>query len=221
MGSYRENKVISVIIPISNKDQREGWYEKQEPFLLKAIRRCDQLVEIIVKENSPEQGRVWAKNKGASEAKGDILVFIDCDCYPDENFFKEICEKSVNEHCLGGGVKRSKMSRYSPGIIAFLIPVAFYLWLRSIPVGAFWIRKWAFNSMGGFNKTKYDDIDFALRLKKYAHDFGYTYSSLKKTVLIWSCRKFDEYGDWHWLRGYNSYPDKRELNGVSNRSLPT
>ncbi len=196
--------MISVIIPISYKDWDAGLMAKLSNSLNKAIEYCLEDVEVIPVLNPPWIGRINAKNNGAKQANGDVLVFLDVDCSVSENFLNEVNYKSINKYFVGGGTKYVKLTRYSLGIICGLVPLALYMLFKQITLGAFWVRKSYFFEIGGFGHTKYDDIDFAIRLRKLAKKYGLKFESLKKSHIIWSTRKFDEYGDWHWITGYQT-----------------
>jgi len=179
---------------------------------------CQEEVEIIVYENGERdrtreivesygcayywtayKSRTLAKNKGAIVARGNILVFVDADCIVSEDFFQEISEKAEDPYAIGGGMDNIKLPRYSLGIHCFLLVVGMIILWHQIRVGAFWVRKRIFESLGGFRNRILDDVDFAKRLNKYK---GYHTSSLETSWLLWSTRKFDKYGDWYWLKGY-------------------
>ena len=72
----------------------------------------------------------------------------------------------------------------------------------SVSFGAFWTTRKTFDHLGGFNPefVTIEDVDFAIRMRDYAKSIG------KKTGTVWtapmttSCRKFDQYGDWHLVR---------------------
>jgi len=195
--------MISVIIPISIDDFNKGNLIIQEPFLKRTKDLCTEEIEILPILNRPSMGRVKSKNYGASIAHGETLVFLDSDCYPSANFLNEVSRKSKNDYFAGGGVKYVRLGRCSRGILTGMFFLALYLILRQITIGAFWIRREIFFEIGGFREKKFDDIDFALRLKKHAGSTGKKFESIKESFLIWSTRKFDRYGDWHWLKGYH------------------
>jgi len=202
MGIIRKN-VISIIIPVSIKDFESGLLFQAQYFIERAKLMCLEEVETVAIINHPSFGRVKAKNYGAEEARGEILLFLDCDCIIGSMFLSEISRKAKNSYFIGGGTKFIKLTRYSLGIIlaAFLFLAPYLLW-HQITVGAFWIRKRDFFELGGFKEKKYDDLDFAIRLKKLAKKTHRKFESLKESFIVWSTRKFDIYGDWHWLKGY-------------------
>jgi hypothetical protein len=196
--------MISVIVPVSSKDFENGLLFKAQYFIERAQKLCLENVETVAVINDPSFGRVKAKNYGAEQARGETLVFLDVDCFLSSNFLNEVSQKSKNEYFVGGGVKYVRLSRHSFGINCWLSLLAFYMILKQITLGAFWIRAKDFKEMGGFREKKLDDIDFAVRLQKLAKKTNRKFESIKESFLIWSTRKFDVDGDWHWIRGYHS-----------------
>jgi len=193
--------MISCIIPTYYKDEDCLWPCFNS--LKLSAERCKEKVEFLIIRNNI--GAAAAKNFGASTATGEILVFVDVDCMVSSEFFPEISEKGKNERWVGGGMRYVIPMNPTLGVRCFILFWALYCKVRKISVGAFCIRKDAFNALIGFNKGyKYHDIDLALRLRKYADNNGKTFQSLKQSKLLWSTRKFEKYGDWHWLRGYHT-----------------
>ena len=209
--------MISLIVPTYNE---EGYIGRTLSSLLASAEGCDDRVEIIVVDDGsvdrtpqvvskypkvvyrrlPHKSRVVAKNHGAAIARGNILVCVDADILVSSEFFEEISEKGKNPYYVGGGAKWVKLTRYSPGILAWIIFTGLYLLIKQITVGAFWIRREVFEEIGGFPNTRYEDIGLALLIKKYAKANGRKFESLKRTVLTVSTRRFDADGDWAWLR---------------------
>ena len=208
VGKVEEVSMISVIIPVSVKDFEDGLLWRAQHFIERAKNLCPEEVETVAIVNDPSFGRVKSKNLGAEEARGDTLVFLDVDCVIGSMFLNEISRKSKNPYFIGGGVKYVKLTRYSPGIICGTLILAFFMFLTQITLGAFWIRKTDLQKLGGFRQKTYDDIDFALRLRKYAKKTDRKFESLKESFLIWSTRKMDKKGDWHWLTGYRSKQER-------------
>lgn len=210
--------MISCVIPAYNEEEYLG---QTLDALFISTEKCPEPVEIFVvddgsidrtdkvasqypvcHERISHRGRVKAKNHGAKMAQGEILVFVDADCKVSSNFFPEIAQKAKNPFYVGGGVKFIKVPRVSLGLWIFLAVVAFILVFYRITVGAFWVRRKVFDSIGGFSERRLDDIDFARRLKRYAREHGKKFESLKNCSLLWSTRKFDQQGDWMWIRLY-------------------
>ncbi len=198
--------MLSIIVPISVKDFLNGVAWPLLDSLNLAMPYCPEEVEMIALINRPSTGRSEAKNIGAKAAHGNTLVFIDADCIVSPNFLKEISDKSKEKESIGGGCINIKYPRLSLGLRCFAIRWAIPCLVYGISLGAFWVRREDFLNMGGFVNTKYDDFDFAKRLKRYARSKGKRFDSIRKAFLIWSTRKFDVYGDWHWLKpkGYHT-----------------
>ena len=49
-----------------------------------------------------------------------------------------------------------------------------------------------------------EDIDFALRLKKWGKKYDKKYGTITKAQMIASCRIFDMFGTWEGLSGMDS-----------------
>ena len=56
--------------------------------------------------------------------------------------------------------------------------------------------------IGGFDESlvSLEDMDFAARLKKYGRQTGRKYGTLKRSQVLTSARKFDEFGDWYLIK---------------------
>ena len=59
-----------------------------------------------------------------------------------------------------------------------------------------------FDVIGGFDETlvSLEDMDFAVRLKKLGDKRGQKYGTLKRSYILTSSRKFDEFGDWYLIK---------------------
>ena len=102
MGKMRDNKeikfqnmkkdsnVVSVIIPTIGRSTL-----KETEAGLKIQTRVPD--EIIVIEDTNRRGPSWARDEGVKRSKGDLIVFIDDDCIP-ENDWLECFIKAIEEH---------------------------------------------------------------------------------------------------------------------------
>lgn len=56
--------------------------------------------------------------------------------------------------------------------------------------------------MGGFDESlvSLEDLDFAARLNQLGKSRGQRYGTLKKSYIVTSSRKFDEFGDWYLIK---------------------
>lgn len=147
------------------------------------------------------------RNDGARLAKGDIIVTIDADSRMTEDSLAEIKTMLESGKFIGGGT-RAKFDRMSLGIFFS----AAYVALNIIPImkkhkaalmgGMFWCYRKDFEALGGFDETlvSLEDMDFAIRLKQLGDKRGQKYGVLKRSRIITSSRKFDEFGDWYLIK---------------------
>lgn len=138
--------------------------------------RNSDLVRFISSEYplSPAQ----ARNCGAKEAKGDILVFTDADCIPYPNWLEILIERF--EHpgvaVVGGSVEITPYQSYWTFVDNLNM---FYEYLAIHPRGErkqlpslnLAIRREVFEEMGGFDEKRYprpsgEDADLTIRLRK-------------------------------------------------------
>ena len=215
--------MISCIIPSYNsEDHIYGVLVS----LIKSAGCCNEAVEIIVSDNGSSDDTVSIakgfasvkvvsckkggigpnRNNGARYAKGDILVFTDDDNLVDPNFFNEISELAKDPNNAGGGCKNIKLTRKSLGIVLFVLCVYPKCRINHMGIGAFWVRRQVFDSIGGFVNEigTLEDIDFAVRLKLFCNRRGLRYKNLASPY-TWSTRKFDEKGDWYWVKNLFSF----------------
>ena len=147
------------------------------------------------------------RNAGVRAAEGDIIVTIDADSRMTKGSLKEIAEMLESGKYVGGGT-RSKFERVSLGILCSgayvavnLIPI---MWKHKAALsgGMFWCYKRDFEKIGGFDESlvSLEDMDFAARLNKLGVSRGQKYGTLKKSYILTSSRKFDEFGDWYLIK---------------------
>lgn len=171
------------------------------------INRCeDRTAEVaaahgcvVVNEEAKNLSRI--RNAGAAAAAGEILVTMDADSRMSRNMFAEIGRVMESGRYIGGGVL-IRPERYSLGIIltyACLAPIA----LRErILGGLFFCRRETFEEIGGFNEqwVSVEDIEFAKRLRQFGTERELKFKMLFRANIVTSCRKFDHFGDWYFLK---------------------
>ncbi len=215
---------FSIIIPAHNEEQYIG--KCLESIALAASEVPDSSVEVIVVANrctdkTAEIARKFGaqvidnqdkcismiRNAGVRAAEGDIIVTIDADSCMTKGSLKEIAEMLASGKYVGGGT-RSKFERVSLGILCSgayvavnLIPI---MWKNKAALsgGMFWCYKRDFEKIGGFDESliSLEDMDFAVRLNKLGVSRGQKYGTLKKSYILTSSRKFDEFGDWYLIK---------------------
>lgn len=163
------------------------------------------------------------RNTGVKAAKGEIVVTIDADSLMTKYSFVEIRERLESGKYIGGGTN-PKFERMSLGIAVS----SMYVLLKLLPVmiknggflsGAmFWFYKHDFEAVNGFDESlvSLEDIDFAVRLKKLGKQRGKKYGTLKRSYIMTSSRKFDEFGDWYLIK--NRKLTKRIFSGKDRQA---
>ena len=73
---------------------------------------------------------------------------------------------------------------------------------HGVSAGMFWCYKKDFDAIGGFdeNRVCLEDIDFGKRLKNHGKTHGMRYDTIRRAHIVTSCRKFDQWGDWVFVR---------------------
>ncbi len=154
----------------------------------------------IVTENVRNIGQT--RNAGACQATGRIIVTIDADSWMSPNMLQQVVAMLESGKYVGGGV-RTLPERWSLGIVcSLLVVIPFVMWHRVSSAGMFWCYKSDFEAINGFDSTLVcvEDVDFAKRLKRHGRLRQKRYGTIKKAHITTSCRKFDEHGDWYFVR---------------------
>ena len=212
---------ISVIIPVFNE-------ERYLPATLAAVKASAFLLqsrdgvntEVIVVDNSSTDStakvasslgaRVIAeskhniarvRNRGAADARGKVLVFLDADtCIPEE-LLPRIHRILAAPDCAGGAVD----TQYRPKKRS----VRVYLGMWRILAGAAGIAQGAtqfclretFTSLGGYDESLFmgEDVDFYSRMRRHARRIGGRVRFIDELKVTPSCRRFDHWPLWRTL----------------------
>ena len=129
-----------------------------------------------------------ARNRGAAQARGSIIVFTDADCIPDKDWLKVLAERfeppSVN--VVGGGVDFDQTGYWA---LADNLSM-FYEYLsthspgkrRQLPSLNLAIRSHVFAEVGGFDerypRPSGEDADLTIRLRKKGYDLDFEPSAI-------------------------------------------
>ena len=158
---------------------------------LDAIReRHDPAVRWIQFERPPGAGRTipHQRNVGVRAASGDIIVFTDCGCHPDDGWLARLTAPLRQDErvCAGPVLGTGEGTSIYEG--ARLWDDAY---LKECPTGNLAFRREVFDAVGGFDES-FDfgsDIDFSWRLV----DAGYQIRAVPDAVIR---------HDWgSWRRG--------------------
>ncbi len=215
---------FSVIIPAHNEEKYIGkclqavksatkYVGDEKTEIIVVANRCTDRTEAIAKHygakvvKNEEKCIAAIRNAGVKQAKGEIIVTIDADSLMTKHSLREIKFLLDSGKYIGGGTN-PKFDRMSVGI-AFS---SMYVAMNLLPImmknggylsGAmFWFYKSDFEAIGGFDETlvSLEDMDFAVRLKKLGDSKGLKYGTLKRSYILTSSRKFDEFGDWYLIK---------------------
>jgi glycosyltransferase involved in cell wall biosynthesis len=142
-----------------------------------------------------------ARNAGAAIAQGSVVAFIDADSqiHPDTFNFIAGC---MAEPGLVGGATGATMERWSPGIVvchALLLQIAL---ATGLDIGVVFCRRADFDAIGGYDETLRfaEDIKLLFDLRRIGKARGARLLRRRRgAIAIASTRKFDQFGEWHFL----------------------
>lgn len=168
--------------------------------------RCTDATESIARKNGAvtviNEDRCIARvrNTGIAVAKGKIIVTIDADNRMTPNTLREIYALLRSGKYIGGGAP-IRFERYSFPLWCNDVLCRVSFRITGLYSGIFWAEKKTFDDVGGFvDKRAMEDVATAKLLKKYGKKNGKKYTTLRRNYLINSTRKYDELGDWLYLK---------------------
>jgi glycosyltransferase involved in cell wall biosynthesis len=141
-----------------------------------------------------------ARNGGARAARGEILCFVDADARIHPATFRAIDDALATGRVVAGSTG-VRLERLSVGIIAAYVLILPLVWLTNIDTGLVFCRREDFEAVGGYNENMRfaEDVAFPWALKRLGRRRGQKLVRLRAHKAIGSLRKFDEYGDWHFV----------------------
>lgn len=136
-----------------------------------------------------------ARNRGASAATGDWLVFVDADSFPSLELFADVGQAIQSGKCIGGGavVEMDQENGWGKALACIWNLVSR---LKHWAAGSFvFCEATAFRQLGGFSQELYaaEEIEFSLRLKRLARSRGKQVVILHRNPLLTSARKVHLY----------------------------
>lgn len=141
-----------------------------------------------------------ARNGGAAVASAPILCFTDADMQIHPDTFIAVDRAIADPHIVGGATGVT-MERWSPGIAASYASLLPLVWLTGMDTGVVFCRREDFVRVGGYDEARHfaEDVDFLWKLIKLGRPRGRRLRRLRMFKAIASSRKFDRYGDWHYV----------------------
>lgn len=209
-------KTMTVVIPAHNEEKyvarcirsvktAAAHYGGTVEIIVVCNRCTDRTADIAQKYGAKvihNEDRCIAKvrNAGISAASGDVIVTIDCDNRMTKGTLKEIANLLQTGRYIGGGAP-IRFERYSFPLFCNDLLCRLSFAITGLYCGIFWAEKKTFQAIGGFvEKKAMEDAATAKALKAYGKSKGKKYTVLRKNVLINSTRKYDDMGDWLYLK---------------------
>ena len=217
--SYRRVPRFSLIIPAYN----------EEAYLARLLNSVDKArscyiggpddIEVVVVDNAStdstaglarnrgcqvvrEEKRVIAavRNAGARNARGQVFVFVDADNIIHPDTFNAI-DRSLSTGKVIAGASGVKMQRISLGIAVTYMLMVPIVWLTGMDTGVVFCRREDFEAIGGYNEDRLfaEDVQLLWDLMLLGRTRGQKLVRTTSVKAIYSTRKFDEHGDWHYL----------------------
>jgi len=141
-----------------------------------------------------------ARNGGAREARAQRIAFVDADSILHPDTFDALhAALDRRDVCIcATGVT---MSRVSAGIRVSTLAIDAVNHLRAIDTGVVCLRRPDFDAVGGYDERRRfgEDLGFMLAVKRLGRRRGQRFVRLGAVRAITSSRKFDRFGDWHYL----------------------
>ena len=140
------------------------------------------------------------RNGGASAAEGVVLCFVDADMRIHPQTFNAI-DRSIESGNAVAGATGTTLERMSIGIgltYAIMLTVA---WMTKIDTGVVFCRKNDFEAIGGYNESMNfgEDVRFLLEIRELGRRRGLELTRLSGAKALASTRKWDQFGEWHFL----------------------
>jgi glycosyltransferase involved in cell wall biosynthesis len=222
-GTFAENGglKLSIVIPAYNEEQLLGQTLQRLDECRAVLADAGWESEVIVCDNAssdrtaaiareagvkvvhePRRQIARARNRGALEATGDWLVFVDADSRPSAGLFAEVVERIRSGRCLAGG----STVRLEAGYPLASMVAGFWNCISRINrwmAGSFiFCETEAFRSIGGFSEELFvsEEIDLSRRLRALARKRGLKIVILYRHPLHTSARKMRLYSTWDHLR---------------------
>ena len=142
-----------------------------------------------------------ARNGGARIAQGEILCSVDADMRIAPETFNAI-SATLDRAEIIAGATGGRLERWSLGIAltyAAIVPLCI---LCGVDTGVVFCRRPDFTAVGGYDEGRPigEDVAFLMALRQLGKERGQRLIRITDVKALVSMRKFDRYGDWHFLK---------------------
>ncbi len=210
---------FSLIIPAYNEERFLPRLLDSIDAARSAYSRGANAIEVIVADNGSTDGTAGvaaargcrvvsvekrviaaARNGGARAASGEVLCFVDADARIHPQTFDAI-DRALATGRIIGGATGVRLERWSAGIAVAYAMIVPWVWLVGIDTGLVFCRREDFFAVGGYDENRRfaEDVAFPLALRRLGRPRGQRLTRLTSVKALASLRKFDEFGDWHYV----------------------
>jgi len=150
------------------------------------------------------------RNGGARVARGEIVAFVDSDTQVHPETLREI-DRVLSDPRVIVGATGIRFERRSIGIdLTFAMLVIAGSLIRvaigerpttNVDTGVTFCRRRDFEEVGGYNEELLfaEDAQFLFDIRRLARKRRQHFAPRMNARAIFSTRKFDKYGDWHYF----------------------
>jgi cellulose synthase/poly-beta-1,6-N-acetylglucosamine synthase-like glycosyltransferase len=169
--------------------------------------------------SQPQRGAAAARNLGAKQAQGEILLFTDADCVPESNWIEAMIAPFADQEVVGVcGVVRTRQTSLIPRFIQLEYDyryghIAKHAQIDFINTGTAGYRRHVFAESGGFCEDLLgaEDTELSFRLASQGHKMVFApeaivYHSHPEPIWEYTRRKV-HYGYWRMMV-YEKHPHK-------------
>jgi glycosyltransferase involved in cell wall biosynthesis len=141
-----------------------------------------------------------SRNAGLAQARGEIAGVVDADMQIHPGTFDAIDRALASDRIVGGATGVT-LERWSLGLAVTFAAFVPLVWLTRFDTGVVFFRRRDFEATGGYDERLRvaEDVRFLLALRQLGRRRGQRLTRLRNVKAVASTRKFDEYGDWHYL----------------------
>jgi glycosyltransferase involved in cell wall biosynthesis len=150
-----------------------------------------------------------ARNAGAGSSRGEVLAFVDADSQVHPNTFTEI-DRLLRSGRVIGGTTGAVFERHSAGLRCTFTALAMlgvaFRGLRALrrpamDTGVVFCTRGDFEAIGGYREAYRwgEDVWFLFDLVRRGWRDGRRLAGATGAPALFSTRKFDRYGDWHYF----------------------